>query len=97
MLSDTARREAIEETAVSIAVGGPAILVGMDVHGIPARKGEPYHLHHDLVFVFKANSEEFAITDEAPEVAWCGMDEFERYQLPSSITRAVDRAAKKIR
>jgi len=97
-LSDTARREAIEETAVAIAPSGSATLVGMDVHAIPARKREPFHLHHDLIFAFDANSEEFAITEEAPEVAWCGMDEFARYQLPSSITRAVERAlAKKSR
>jgi 8-oxo-dGTP pyrophosphatase MutT (NUDIX family) len=94
-LSDTARREAVEETAVAIPLGGPAVLVGLDVHGIPARKGEPFHLHHDLVFTFNANSEEFALSDEAPEVAWCAMDEFERYQLPSSIRRAVERAVLK--
>ena len=96
-LSDTARREAVEETAVAIAIGSPAMLVGMDVHGIPARKGEPFHLHHDLIFALRANSEAFALTDEAPEVAWCALDEFERYSLPSSITRAVERAAKKNR
>jgi 8-oxo-dGTP pyrophosphatase MutT (NUDIX family) len=97
-LSDTAKREAIEETAVAIAPSGSATLVGMDVHAIPARKREPFYLHHDLIFAFNANSEEFALTDEAPEVAWCGMDEFARYQLPSSITRAVERAlAKKSR
>jgi 8-oxo-dGTP pyrophosphatase MutT (NUDIX family) len=98
-LSDTAKREAIEETAVRIAdssAGAPSgTLVGMDVHGIPARKGEPFHLHHDLIFALNANSEEFALTDEAPRVAWCGMDEFASYQLPSSITRAVERAVAK--
>src|ERR1700678_314825 len=88
-LSDTARREAIEETAVLIAEARPASLAGMDVHAIPARKGEPFHLHHDLIFAFDAGSEEFALTDEAPEVAWCALNEFERYSLPSSITRAV--------
>jgi 8-oxo-dGTP pyrophosphatase MutT (NUDIX family) len=94
-LSDTARREAIEETAVRIADSSAGTLVGMDVHGIPARKGEPFHLHHDLIFALNANSEEFAFTDEAPRVAWCGVDEFARYQLPSSITRAVERAVVK--
>jgi 8-oxo-dGTP pyrophosphatase MutT (NUDIX family) len=91
-LGDTARREAIEETAVQIQDAGPARLVGMDVHGIPARKGEPFHLHHDLIFFFDANSAEFTLTDEAPQVAWCGIEEFEHYQLPSSITRAARRA-----
>jgi 8-oxo-dGTP pyrophosphatase MutT (NUDIX family) len=90
-LGDTARREAIEETAVRIQSTGSGRLVGMDVHAIPARKGEPFHLHHDLIFVFDASSEDFAFTDEAPQVAWCGMEEFARYQLPGSIIRAANR------
>jgi 8-oxo-dGTP pyrophosphatase MutT (NUDIX family) len=94
-LSDTAKREAIEETAVRIADSSAGTLVGMDVHGIPTRKHEPFHLHHDLIFAFTAESEEFALTDEAPDVAWCGLDEFARYELPSSITRAVERAVAK--
>ncbi|HTW65339.1 MAG TPA: NUDIX domain-containing protein [Bryobacteraceae bacterium] len=95
LLSHTAEREAIEETAVRMASSSSGALVGMDVHGIPARKREPFHLHHDLIFVFDANSEEFAPSEEAPEVAWCGLDEFARYQLPTSIVRAVTRAAEK--
>ena len=91
-LSDTARREAMEETAVVIAEAGPAALAGMDVHAIPARKGETFHLHHDLIFAFAATSEELALSDEAPQVAWCGTDEFARYQLPGSIIRAAERA-----
>jgi 8-oxo-dGTP pyrophosphatase MutT (NUDIX family) len=91
-LGDTAKREAMEETAIVIADAGHSTLAGMDVHGIPARKREPFHLHHDLIFTFNANSSEFALTSEAPQIAWCGMDEFARYRLPSSITRAVERA-----
>jgi 8-oxo-dGTP pyrophosphatase MutT (NUDIX family) len=94
-LGDTARREAIEETAVRIEAAGPTRLAGMDVHGIPERKREPFHLHHDLIFVFNANSEEFAFTEEAPQVAWCGIDEMARYQLPQSIVRAALRALEK--
>jgi 8-oxo-dGTP pyrophosphatase MutT (NUDIX family) len=96
-LVDAARREAIEETEVRIRRTGPARLAGMDVHAIPARKREPFHLHHDLIFAFTAESAEFAPTEEAPQVAWCGWDEFERYQLPSSITRAAGRVLEKPR
>lgn len=91
-LSDAARREAIEETDVRIQAASLTRLAGMDVHGIPARKREPFHLHHDLIFAFTAESEEFGITEEAPQVAWCGIEEFARYQLPPSITRAAERA-----
>jgi 8-oxo-dGTP pyrophosphatase MutT (NUDIX family) len=89
-LGDAARRESAEETTVRTA--GPARLVGMDVHGIPARKGEPFHLHHDLIFAFQAESEVVACTEEAPQVAWCGLDELDRYGVPGNILRASDRA-----
>lgn len=92
LLSQTAQREAIEETAVQITSANAGALVGMDVHGIPSRKREPFHLHHDLIFAFQADSEAFAVTQEAPAVAWRGRGEFARYQLPSSITQAVERA-----
>ncbi len=91
-LSHSARREAIEETDVRIAAQATFRLAGMDVHAIPARKSEPFHLHHDLIFAFRAESDVVETTDEAPQVAWCGRDEFGRYQLPSSITRAAERA-----
>ena len=94
-LGDAARREAIEETAVRIPLAGSGRLAGMDVHAIPARKHEPFHLHHDLIFVFSAESGEFSLTEEAPQVAWCGPQELARYQLPSSIVRAAARALEK--
>jgi 8-oxo-dGTP pyrophosphatase MutT (NUDIX family) len=94
-LGDAARREAIEETAVRIPLAGSGRLAGMDVHAIPARKSEPFHLHHDLIFIFGAESGEFSLTEEAPQVAWCGPQEFARYQLPSSIVRAARRALEK--
>lgn len=92
-LSAAARREAVEETAVRIAPGSHALLAGMDVHGIPAHKGEPFHLHHDLIFRLNAESGEIARTEEAPEVAWCGIDEVGRYALPASIVSAFRRSA----
>ena len=92
-LSDVARREAAEETAVRIAPGCMGQLAGMDVHGIPSHKGEPFHLHHDLIFALGAESGEITSTAEAPEVAWCGMDEMDRYGLPASIVNAFHRVA----
>ncbi len=87
----TARREAIEETGVMLADNiGP--LAGIDVHGIPGRKGEPYHLHHDLVFAFRAVSEEFTCSEEAPRIAWCAPSEFDRFALPPNIVRTAERA-----
>lgn len=92
-LADTAGRETLEETTVQVArtIG----LVGVDVHGIPARKrkGEPFHLHHDLIFAFEAESDKIAPTAEAPQVAWCRREELGQYELPPNILRAFARAA----
>jgi 8-oxo-dGTP pyrophosphatase MutT (NUDIX family) len=82
-VAETARREVIEETG---AILTPAWEIsGADVHGIPAARGEPYHLHHDLVFALQAASDEFRA------VAWCTPGEFYRYQIPGSVRRAYQR------
>jgi 8-oxo-dGTP pyrophosphatase MutT (NUDIX family) len=91
-LASTARREANEETGVLLAPSTSARLVGMDVHGIPAKKREPFHLHHDLIFALRAESEHFHVTTEAPRIAWCRMEEFARYDVPASIARSAARA-----
>ena len=92
-LGDAARREAVEETSVRISPASPARLAGRDVHGIPARQGEPFHLHHDLIFALDAQSRDIACTDEAPQVAWCGLDDIARYDVPAGIVCAVRRWA----
>lgn len=91
-ISGVAKREAIEETGVEIDLGAGFGLVGIDVHGIPPKKKEPYHLHHDLIFAFKAASEGIQITPEAREVAWCSFAELDRYEVAPSIARSVQRA-----
>jgi 8-oxo-dGTP pyrophosphatase MutT (NUDIX family) len=88
---DAARREVIEETGVALVDDTRPTLVGIDVHGIPPGRGEPYHLHHDLLFAFRARSREFCCSEESRAVAWCGRPEFGRYDLPRNIVRAVGR------
>jgi 8-oxo-dGTP pyrophosphatase MutT (NUDIX family) len=92
---DAARREVIEETGAILAPD-PAMetLVGMDVHGIPPKRREPYHLHHDLLFYFQAVSEEFRLSEESRAIAWCAPAHFDSYQLPGNIRRAYARVRK---
>jgi 8-oxo-dGTP pyrophosphatase MutT (NUDIX family) len=87
---DAARREVVEETG---AVLLPAVtFIGADVHGIPAKRSEPYHLHHDLMFFFRAEEAELRVSEESRAVAWCAPADFERYDLPSNVRRAYRRA-----
>ena len=88
---DTAAREVIEETGASLIDNGVPPLAGLDVHGIPGKGREPYHLHHDLLFHYRAHSDEFRLSAEARAIAWCAPAEFERYALPANIGRAYAR------
>jgi 8-oxo-dGTP pyrophosphatase MutT (NUDIX family) len=88
---DGARREVVEETGVVLQ---PRIarLIGVDVHGIPPGKGEPYHLHHDLLFGYQAESVEFRLSHESRAISWATPAEFERFALPLNVRRAWARA-----
>lgn len=93
---DTGRREVIEETGAALEPAcppdRPPQLVSLDVHGIPARGPEPYHLHHDLVFLFRATAVSVTVSEESRAIAWCAPAEFDRYQVPGNVRRAWARA-----
>ena len=91
-IGDAARREVVEETGSVLAPDDAPRLVGLDVHGIPPRRDEPFHLHHDLIFAFQAISDTCRPNEEARQVLWCGASEFDRYDLPGSIRRSYARA-----
>ena len=92
-LEAAARREVLEETGALLSEV-PAMLVGMDVHGIPPKKREPYHQHHDLIFTLRATDVVVRASEESREVRWCAIsaEEFRKYGLPLPIVRAVGRA-----
>jgi 8-oxo-dGTP pyrophosphatase MutT (NUDIX family) len=93
-LSAAARREVTEETGAILRPGLEPTLVGVDVHGIPPKRAEPYHLHHDLVFGFQGAAPEFRCSEESHAVAWCGHEEFDRYAVPGNVRRAWNRATR---
>ncbi|MGO4879446.1 MAG: NUDIX hydrolase [Bryobacteraceae bacterium] len=92
LIGDAGRREVVEETGAVLRADDAPLLVGMDVHGIPPRRDEPFHLHHDLIFRLHATADSFAVSEEVREVAWCFSTEFDRYELPGSIRRSYTRA-----
>ena len=94
-IGDVARREVVEETGATLTGASP-VLAGIDVHPIPPNKREPLHLHHDLIFAFHASSETFQVSEESRAVAWCPLDQFSRYDLPTSIRRSVLRAVSNV-
>jgi 8-oxo-dGTP pyrophosphatase MutT (NUDIX family) len=92
-LAGAAAREAVEETCVLIDQASTPSLAGIDVHGIPPKKGEPFHLHHDLIWCFRALTEDIHITDEAPSVLWAGSADWDRLNVAGSIRNSILRSA----
>jgi len=78
-----ALREAHEESGLPriAPLPGPegALPVDVDVHEIPARAGEPAHLHHDVRFLLVADrTEPLRVSDESHALRWV-----EPAELPS--------------
>jgi 8-oxo-dGTP pyrophosphatase MutT (NUDIX family) len=90
-LAAAAAREAQEETLVRIDGGRAARLGGIDVHGIPAKPTEPFHLHHDLIWCFRALTDEITVTDEAPSVLWAEAADWDRLRVADSIRNSIRR------
>jgi 8-oxo-dGTP pyrophosphatase MutT (NUDIX family) len=93
-IAASARREVVEETGAILCPQTAPALAGLDVHGIPAGKGEPYHLHHDILIHFRAVADETQLSHESRAVAWCAPAEFDRYDLPDNVRRAYARVRK---
>jgi 8-oxo-dGTP pyrophosphatase MutT (NUDIX family) len=91
-LAVAAAREAAEETSVQIDWLVPPFLAGVDVHGIPPKKKEPFHLHHDLIWCFQAVTDEIAVSDEAPQVFWAEESDWDRLGIADSIRNSIVRS-----
>lgn len=91
-LAATARREILEETGVGLDPCVPPLLIGVDVHQIPARPDEPPHLHHDLVFRFIADGDRVA-PEWGREVRWVAVDRLGDYDADGALRCSVARAA----
>jgi 8-oxo-dGTP pyrophosphatase MutT (NUDIX family) len=90
-LDAAAAREAAEETCIRLDPARAPVLAGIDVHGIPPRKDEPFHLHHDLIWCFRAASDEIAITAEAPRVTWAAEADWDSLGVAESIRQSIRR------
>jgi len=85
-----AAREAREESGVD---GLELVFDGvfdLDIHEIPARKGDPAHLHYDVRFAFRATgSEDYTVSGESYDLAWVEMERIPEYTTEESMLRMV--------
>jgi 8-oxo-dGTP pyrophosphatase MutT (NUDIX family) len=71
---------------------GPRPLFDVDVHPIPARPGEPAHLHLDLRYAFVAKPDALPrLSSESRALAWFPLD-----ALPAGADASLRRAARKL-
>jgi 8-oxo-dGTP pyrophosphatase MutT (NUDIX family) len=68
----TALREAREESGLTDLVFLTPAILDVDVHSIPAARGEPAHLHHDVRYALATGRPEAIQRDEAESLslAW---------------------------
>lgn len=81
------RREITEETGLTDLTPIGEGLFDIDVHDIPAARGEPHHEHHDLRFLFRSRGEATA-GDGATDIAWIPLDEVADVTKDRSVLRA---------
>lgn len=89
---EAAAREVLEETGIVLRDERHAPLVAINVHRIPASKGEPDHLHHDLAWRFVSAGKPPERTRERRQAVWCPVDDLAHHGADEPLRRAVRRA-----
>jgi 8-oxo-dGTP pyrophosphatase MutT (NUDIX family) len=91
-VAGAARREVLEETGLALDPSDRPVLVAVDVHEIPAARGEPTHLHHDLMFGFVSPRSPLRPGPGALRAEWCPIETLGRLGVDAALRRALGRA-----
>lgn len=85
-------KEAEEESGLEDfeQVGGG--IFDIDIHPIPARKGEPEHLHYDVRYVLRVNGcTEYIVSDESHDLRWVKPEGVNTLTAETSMMRMVEK------
>jgi 8-oxo-dGTP pyrophosphatase MutT (NUDIX family) len=86
-----ARREAEEEVGLSqLELLEPAPF-DLDIHAIPALRGDPAHAHFDVRFLFRAPSLVVRAASDAKAARWVPLDAIDLELSDRSVMRAVEK------
>jgi 8-oxo-dGTP pyrophosphatase MutT (NUDIX family) len=88
-----ARRELAEEVGIVDAELAAPGIFDIDVHGIPAARGEPHHEHFDVRFLFRARSRALRISSEAHAGTWVRFSDLDPKQADRSVLRVARKLA----
>ncbi|GAC1581077.1 MAG: NUDIX hydrolase [Candidatus Elarobacter sp.] len=94
----SALREAREESGLTSLRFAQAAIYDLDIHAIPARRGEPAHDHYDVRFAFEADpAEQLVVSAESSELAWIALDALGAYRADESVLRLARKTAALVR
>jgi 8-oxo-dGTP pyrophosphatase MutT (NUDIX family) len=94
-LRAVALREAREEAGIEAIVAALECIYDLDVHEIPAREGEPAHLHYDVRFSFYAErATEPKASEESHAVAWMALSDLPSLDADASVQRLAAKTAR---
>jgi 8-oxo-dGTP pyrophosphatase MutT (NUDIX family) len=86
-LAAVALREAVEESGIEDLAIDP-LPIDLDVHPIPARKGEPEHLHLDTRFLVHAPEGAVErLSEESLDLRWFTSEEADELETDDSVRR----------
>lgn len=89
-----ALREAREESGLEDIRPISQTIFDVDVHPIPARGGEPRHLHYDVRFLLEADSDApLVISGESKDLAWIPLADIAQVTTEQSIARMAAKAS----
>jgi 8-oxo-dGTP pyrophosphatase MutT (NUDIX family) len=83
----TAMREAHEESGLTDLTPISPLILDIDVHVVPAGRGEPTHRHFDIRYGFETARPEEA--NGTPGVAWFSLAEADRLMMEPGAARAL--------
>jgi 8-oxo-dGTP pyrophosphatase MutT (NUDIX family) len=85
-----AQREAYEESGITGLAVASAHPFDLDIHEIPAFKGEPAHLHYDIRYILIApENAEIHMSSESKELRWFSPGEVNTWCLDSGLCRLI--------
>lgn len=87
-LLEVALREAREESGIPDIRPLSEEIFDLDIHPIPAARGEPAHLHLDIRFLLQVcGRDEFVVSDESHALGWFTRDELATMELDEAVLR----------
>jgi len=90
-----ALREAREESNLEVIRPVSDEIFDVDIHVIPARAGEPEHLHYDVRFLFEADpNAPLLVSHESRAVAWAPLAKIPELNSEESLMRMITKTSR---